>query len=120
MLRLKANKTSLYKLVKHYDTSVGAFRKAEFSKAPRVPDYILKWRDGDMRCCAFLRACIGRPLLTIQKKDFDGKISNTVRTIDMADLRERGMVEEFATAAERRRDKITAGGADNGGMSPAT
>lgn len=37
--------------------------------------------------------------------------------IDLQDLRERGMVEEFTTAAERRRIER---GADNGGLSPAT
>ena len=64
MLRLKANKTALYKLVADY------------------VDNLPPMRSGTLR-----------------------------------DLRERGMVEEFVTAAERRRIERSA---DNGGLSPAT
>ena len=44
-------------------------------------------------------------------------VSRKVYDLDQQDLRERGMVERFVTAAERRR--LERGG-DNGGLSPAT
>lgn len=58
-------------------------------------------------------------LLSIEIKDGEtGKtVSRKVYDLDPQDLRERGMVEEFTTAAERRRIER---GADNGGLSPAT
>ena len=110
MLRLKANKTSLYTLVRAMDPCAGGFRAAEFSKVPRTPEYFLKWGHGGLWCNAFFSACMGRPLLTVEKRDFDGNvISREVHTLDLADLRERGMVQEFTTAAERRRAEHGAG-----------
>ena len=44
-------------------------------------------------------------------------MSREVYNLDLQDLRDRGMVERFVTAAERRRLER---GADNGGLSPAT
>ena len=44
-------------------------------------------------------------------------MSRTTHALTLRDLRERGMVEEFVTAAERRRIERSA---DNGGLSPAT
>ena len=44
-------------------------------------------------------------------------MSREVYNLDLQDLRDRGMVERFVTAAERRR--LERGG-DNGGLSPAT
>ena len=46
MLRLKANKTSLYKLVAEFMPLPG-IRRVDFSKAPRTPDYWLEWATGD-------------------------------------------------------------------------
>ena len=68
---------------------------------------------------AFFSTCMGRPLLSIEIKDGEtGKtVSRTTHALDLQDLRERGMVEEFTTAAERRRVERRA---DNGGLSPAT
>lgn len=44
------------------------------------------------------------PLLIIEKREFGGRqISRVVHDLDAKDLLERGMVEEFTTAAERRR-----------------
>ena len=62
---------------------------------------------------------MGRPLLSIEIRDGEtGKtVSRNVYNLDLQDLRERGMVEEFTTAAERRRIERSA---DNGGLSPAT
>lgn len=51
------------------------------------------------------------------EKDTGRLVRGACKYIDLQDLRERGMVEEFTTAAERRRIER---GADNGGLSPAT
>ena len=68
---------------------------------------------------AFLSACMGRPLLKIDidEKETGRLVRGAYKYIDLQDLRERGMVEEFTTAAERRRIER---GADNGVLSPAT
>lgn len=104
MLRLKANKTSLYKLVRSYE-SLPPMRRACFTKTPRAPTFWLTWTD-DCGLCgeAFLSACGGKPLLSITRREFCGEdVSRDVHTLDLSDLRERGMVEVFITPAERRR-----------------
>lgn len=104
MLRLKANKTSLYKLVRDKGLCAVGVRNCTFGKAPRRSDYFLEWGGDGVKCQAFFAASMGTPILTIEKRDFYGKtVFRTVHTLDIAELRERGMVEEVATAAERRR-----------------
>ena len=94
MLRLKANKTSLYRLVRLYESNVGGFRHCEFHKAFRRPDYSLDWCGGGLSCHAFFSACGGKALLSIEKS-FDGKqVDRKVFTLDLENLRERGMIEE--------------------------
>lgn len=106
MIRLKANKTSLYKLVGTFE-NLPPMRRTGFVKVYRRPDYRMEWEDGaGMYCEAFFTACGGKPLLIITKKKFYGPIiSRVVHTIDLQDLRERGMVENFTTAEERRREE---------------
>ena len=95
MLRLRANKTSLHRLVWQHDAAVGGFRHCEFIKVPRQPSYFLNWSGGGLWCKAYFTACCGKAMLTIEKKDFCGKqISREVYTLDIDDLRERGMIEE--------------------------
>ena len=103
MFRLKANKTSLYKLVGTYE-ALPTMRRVTITKAPRTPDWWLEWADGGgMWCKAFFSTCMGKPLLSIEKKEFGGpQVSRVVYDLDAKDLLERGMVEEFTTAAERR------------------
>ena len=119
MLRLTANKTKLYTLVADYVDNLPPMRKATFTKYPRTPDYALEWATEREKGRAFLSACMGRPLLAIEIKDGEtGKtVIRTTHALTLRDLRERGMVEEFVTAAERRRIER---GAENGGLSPAT
>ena len=121
MTRLKANKTSLYKLVAEYVDDLPPMRSGtEFIKHFRAPDYALNWITPEWnQAHAFFSTCLGRPLLSIEVRDVEtGKtVSRSVHELTVADLRERGMVEEFTTAAERRRIER---GADNGGLSPAT
>ena len=119
MLRLTANKTKLNTLVADYVDNLPPMRKTEFIKYPRTPDYALEWATEREKGRAFLSACMGRPLLKIDidEKETGRLVRGACKYIDLQDLRERGMVEEFTTAAERRRIER---GADNGGLSPAT
>lgn len=89
MLRLTANKTKLYTLVAHFVDNLPPMRSGtEFIKYPRSPDYALNWITPEWNTAhAFFSTCMGRPLLSIEIRDFW----------------ERGMVEEFVTAAEKRR-----------------
>ena len=98
----------------------GAGQSSEFIKYPHTPDYALNWITPEWDTAhAFFSVCMGRPLLAIEIKDGEtGKtVSRTTHALTLRDLRERGMVEEFVTAAERRRIERSA---DNGGLSPAT
>ena len=103
MFRLKANKTSLYKLVGEYE-NLPPMRQVTITKAYRVPGWWMKWTDADgLLCVAFFDTCMGKPLLSIEKKELCGpQVSRMVHALDTKDLLERGMVEEFTTAAERR------------------
>lgn len=105
MLRLTANKTKLYTLVADYVDNLPPMRKTEFIKYPRTPDYALEWATEREKGRAFLSACMGRPLLKIDidEKETGRLVRGACKYIDLQDLRERGMVEEFTTAAERRR-----------------
>lgn len=116
MFRLKANKTSIYKLVAEY-VDLPPMRKTEFIKHYRAPDYALDWTAPTMTGHAFFSTCLGRPLLAIEFKDHESgrTVNRTTYNLTVAGLRERGMVEEFTTAAERRRIER---GAENGGISP--
>lgn len=108
MLRLKANKTALYKLVADYVDNLPPMRSGtEFIKYPRTPDYALNWITPEWDTAhAFFSACMGRPLLAIEIKDGEtGKtVIRTTHALTLRDLRERRI--------ERS--------ADNGGLSPAT
>ena len=121
MLRLTANKTKLYTLVQKYVDNLPPMRSGtEFTKYPRTPDYALDWITPEWDTAhAFFSTCMGYPLLSIEIKDGEtGKtVSRKVYNLDLQDLRDRGMVERFVTAEERRR--LERGG-DNGGLSPAT
>lgn len=119
MLRLTANKTKLYTLVADHVDNLPTMRKTTFIKYPRHPDYALEWATEREKGRAFFSACMGRPLLKIDidEKETGRLVRGACKYIDLQDLRERGMVEEFTTAAERRR--LERGG-DNGGLSPAT
>ena len=63
MLRLKANKTALYKLVADYVDNLPPMRSGtEFIKYPRTPDYALNWITPEWDTAhAFFSACMGRP-----------------------------------------------------------
>ena len=107
MLRLTANKTKLYTLVQKYVDNLPPMRSGtQFIKYPRTPDYALDWITPKWdKAHAFFSTCMGRPLLSIEIKDGEtGKtVSREVYNLDLQDLRDRGMVERFVTAAERRR-----------------
>ena len=68
MLRLKANKTSLYNLVATYKPLPG-MRRVDFQKANGRPDYWLEWTTDDGHTKAFLSSSLGHPILTITTHD---------------------------------------------------
>ena len=95
MLRLKATKTSLYKLVRYYEP-LPPMGRTQYIKAYRDPSYWLEWMDASgLWCKAFCSTCGGKPLLAITKRDGGEEVSRVVHDLDLSDLRERGMVEEF-------------------------
>ena len=104
MLRLKATKTRLYKLVSEYET-LPLMGRTNFIKAYGRPEYKMYWTDADgLKCMVFFAAVGGKPKLVITKKEFDGlEVSRVVYTLCINDLTDRGMTEEYITAAERRR-----------------
>ena len=62
MFRLKANKTSLYKLVGEFE-DLPPMRRVTITKAYRTPDWWLKWTDADgLLCVAFFSTCMGKAL----------------------------------------------------------
>ena len=71
MLRLKANKTSLYNLVATYKPLPG-MRRVDFQKANGRPDYWLEWTTDDGHTKAFLSSSMGHPILTITTHDAAG------------------------------------------------
>ncbi len=105
MLRLKATKTSLYALVAQYVDDLPPMKKTRFVKAFRHPDYWLRWATrAEGYAHAFFFICIGCPFLSIEVWDDDEHShSREVHSLQMDDLKSRGMVEEFITAQERRR-----------------
>ena len=98
MLRLKANKTALYKLVADYVDNLPPMRSGtEFIKYSRTPDYALNWITPEWNTAnAFFSTCMGHSLLSIEIRDGEtGKTaSRTTYSLTLRDLRERGMVEE--------------------------
>lgn len=103
VLRLKANKTSLYNLVATYKPLPG-MRRVDFQKANGRPDYWLEWTTDDGHTKAFLSSSLGHPILTITTHDAaGGQLYHEAHRLSVEGLRERGMVEEVTTAMERRR-----------------
>ena len=99
MLRLKANKTSLYNLVATYKPLPG-MRRVDFQKANGRPDYWLEWTTDDGHTKAFLSSSLGHPILTITTQDAaGGQLYHEAHRLSVEGLRERGMVEEVTTAA---------------------
>ena len=68
MLRLKANKTALYKLVADYVDNLPPMRSGtEFIKYSRTPDYALNWITPEWNTAnAFFSTCMGHSLLSIE------------------------------------------------------
>lgn len=96
-MRLKATKTSMYRLVGDYE-DLPPMRRTTFTKAYRQPDFWLRWRDADgMACKAFLAAYAGRLVLSITKEQEYGDPEYRAYTLSVGDLRKRGMIEEQPT-----------------------
>lgn len=124
MLRLKANKTSLYKLVAERVKDLPPMRTGtEFKKYPHSRSYALGWITPEWNTArALLTAIMGNPVLSIEVRDgTSGKIVyRNIYPAHIEILKKRGMVEEFTTAAERKRMERVERSVDHGGLSPAT
>lgn len=103
MRRLCATKTKLYQLVAKFEP-LPPMRKTTFTKAFRQPDYFLRWADREgLLCVAYFAAFMGKPRLVVaRQKPFGELVSRVVFGLDIDDIKQRGMVEEFMTAAERK------------------
>ena len=97
MLRLKANKTSLYNLVATYKPLPG-MRRVDFQKANGRPDYWLEWTTDDGHTKAFLSSSLGHPILTITTHDAaGGQLYHETHRLSVEGLRERGMVTAYTS-----------------------
>lgn len=98
MMRLKASKTSLYKLV-HYYTALPRMKETQFAKLRSM--YCLTWTNAYGLCCkAVLGVFGGKPSLVVTWSEPDG---NELHDLGLSDLRDRGMVEEVYNPVFRQR-----------------
>lgn len=96
-MRLRATKTSMYKLVSEY-AELPPVCETSFEKAYRQPSYYLRWRDvDDMPCKAMLAPCAGRPVLSITRERERAESAYETHALSIADLRQRGMISEDRT-----------------------
>ena len=95
MMRLKATKTSLYKLVAEH-AKLPSMKRTEFVKLRGHRTYWLRWWDEDSGSCeAYLSVGCGSAVLRITKhREGDDEQSGPFHKLQVADLRERGMIEE--------------------------
>lgn len=98
MLRIKATKTSLYRLVQQKTAKtlwvkLPPMRKVRFWKALRQPDYFLDWYGEGYSYRAFLAAVGGSPLLTIERYGEGEQDNRQVIRLTLEELREQGMIE---------------------------
>ncbi|MGO5029998.1 hypothetical protein [Candidatus Agathobaculum pullicola] len=103
MKRLKANKTTLYNLVRDMTRNldwlyIPALRKVTFEKAYRRPNFSLSWRNDDgTHSQAFFCACLGCATLAIELHDMDEQqLHRVVCNPSIDNLIERGMVEDIS------------------------
>lgn len=104
MLRLKATKTSLYKLVAEFVPNLPPMRSGtSFIKYPRTPDYALDWITQEWDTAhAFFSTCMGRPLLSIEIKSGEtGKTVNRTTHMSQRKAKEyRRAMEQYTGVAE--------------------
>lgn len=97
-LRLKATKTSLYKLVNQY-APLPILKWTKFWKAFRSPDYYLEWQAEDGYAKAFFSTCCGKPMLSIEVRG-EGHTFREVHKLSLEDLQARGMLETVKLPGE--------------------
>ncbi len=103
MKSLKANKTTLYNLMRDMARDldwlfIPALRKVTFEKAYRRPNFFLRWRNDDgTHSQAFFCACLGCATLAIELHDMDGQqLHRVVYNPSIDNLMKRGMVEDIS------------------------
>ena len=72
---LKVNKTQMYQLLAEV-TSMPPMRSCTFVKVRRQPDYFMRWSDERSNYTAFLAACFGDPLLSVEREPDYSEISS--------------------------------------------
>lgn len=98
---LKVNKTQMYQLLAEV-TSMPPMRSCTFVKVRRQPDYFMRWSDERSNYTAFLAACFGNPLLSVEREPDCSEISSGPREpynrdvyrLNIGKLIKRGMTEE--------------------------
>jgi len=100
-MRIKTNKTQLYKLVSEY-TALPQPKGAQFYKVRGHASYFLEWLDGHgNKGRASLSASMGSPLLTIESGDVGEPYTDwKAHRLTTETLQERGMVEYDRAGAE--------------------
>jgi len=94
--KLKATKTSLYSLVGTYE-DLPIMKRTEFFKYRR--SYWLRWYDDSAEYEVYFSVLLGKVLLSIDRREHDSDcFSRQVHRIEIPELQERGMIEEFADA----------------------
>ena len=96
MLRIKAVKTSLYKLTTEF-MAAPRMRNVQFSKIAGARSYRLKWYDDEngLFFTSILQVCAGRPIIQITGKNWDGQEEfYEAYPLTVEDLMERGMIEK--------------------------
>lgn len=98
MLRIKTNKTNLYRLAKEKSKSVRwcslpPMNRTRFWKAFRLPDYFLEWYTNGCSYRCYLAAVAGSPLLAIERSTEGIETHRQVFRLTVEDLQAKGMVE---------------------------
>lgn len=103
MMRIRATKSSLYKLVISRMKRIGwndyvPMRYTAFSKVPRSPSYFLAWTDYEFRYQAYFTTIFGRALLTVTKSElyYGGKLRREVFHVGVDELEQRCMLDKNA------------------------
>jgi hypothetical protein len=97
MAKLKANKTSMYQMVKKYIAEVPPMRKTEFSKYRRT--YWLEFRANGNYHRITLSVAGGLVYIRDQINRYDEDRQDNMYQPTDAELRELGMIEELTRSA---------------------
>jgi len=94
-MRLKTNKTKMYKLVSEFILIPVTLKKTGYKKMYRSTSYVLEWYDDQgNKGRAYLAAVMGSPLLSIETGEIGERFTERkVHRLEINDLIERDMIE---------------------------